>query len=226
MSCASSKSARTSPRSFHTRRRSTATGTGCRWCSSCAPTGSKAEPMATTAPIALVNAAIDSELTTLRVERERIVSVGPRPRAGDTIVDLAGDRLLPGLINAHDHLQLNVYPRQKHRAQYTNVVAWIDDINARRADDPALAADRSTRHARLLQGGLKNLLSGVTTVAHHDPFYEPLGAVDFPIRVVRDYGWAHSLSIDGEDAVRRSCRETPREQPWIIHAAEGVDAQA
>ena len=73
--------------------------------------------------------------------------------------------------------------------------------------------------------GIKNLLSGVTTVAHHDPLYPSLRS-QFPTRVVTRYGWSHSLAMDGEEAVRRSHRACPADQPWIIHAAEGLDAAA
>jgi hypothetical protein len=40
------------------------------------------------------------------------------------------------------------------------------------------------REERLLIGGVKNLLSGVTTVAHHDPLYSCLQEATFPVRVV------------------------------------------
>jgi hypothetical protein len=41
-----------------------------------------------------------------------------------------------------------------------------------------------------------------------------------------DFGWSHSLYLDGEAAVRSSYQSTPREHPWIIHAAEGLDSEA
>jgi cytosine/adenosine deaminase-related metal-dependent hydrolase len=47
----------------------------------------------------------------------------------------------------------------------------------------------------------------------------------FPIRVVKRYCWSHSLLLDGE-AVGREYRRTPRNWPWIIHLAEGTDADA
>jgi cytosine/adenosine deaminase-related metal-dependent hydrolase len=82
------------------------------------------------------------------------------------------------------------------------------------------------REDRLLLGGLKNILSGVTTVAHHDPLYDCLLDADYPTRVVVDYGWSHSLFVDGEESVRHACGRTPPSSPWIIHAAEGVDDEA
>jgi cytosine/adenosine deaminase-related metal-dependent hydrolase len=77
---------------------------------------------------------------------------------------------------------------------------------------------------RLFFGGIKNLLSGVTTVCHHNPLYRPL-RYGFPIRVVKRYRWSHSLHLDGE-AVVREYRRTPQNWPWIIHLAEGTDAEA
>ena len=46
---------------------------------------------------------------------------------------------------------------------------------------------------RLAWGGLKNLLSGVTTVAHHNPYEAAVFENGFPVRVVKRFGWAHSL---------------------------------
>ena len=48
----------------------------------------------------------------------------------------------------------------------------------------------------------------------------------FPTRVVEHYGWSHSLGIDDAAQVRRSYEGTPKHTPWIIHAAEGTDADA
>ena len=161
----------------------------------------------------------------LRVEGGRIAD--PLPRDGDRHVDLRGGRLLPGLINAHDHLQLNALPRLKYRERYEHASQWSEDIDPRRASDAQLLANAAVPRAqRLLIGGLKNLLSGVTTVAHHDPFYEELAEPAFPVRVLSRYGWAHSLALQDAAAVQASYRETPPEQPWIIHAAEGIGAEA
>ena len=170
---------------------------------------------------------INAEGGAVRVCASRIVALGAAPQAGDLRVDLGGDRLLPGLINAHDHLQLNALPRLKYRARYARATEWIADIGPRLKTDPMFVANGAVpREQRLLIGGVKNLLSGVTTVAHHDPFYAPLRDDRFPVHVVGRYGWSHSLALDGADAVRRSFLLTPSAWPWIIHAAEGIDAAA
>ena len=165
----------------------------------------------------------------LRVVGERIaaVGIGVRAEPGDCLVDLEGDRLLPGLINAHDHLQLNSLPRPAFDGHYRHVREWISDVDACRRSDPEFEAGVAVaRDERLLIGGVKNLLSGVTTVAHHDRLYPFLSSTHYPTHVVHDYGWAHSLYVDGEDKVRDSHRKTPGGRPWIIHAAEGLDGDA
>ena len=165
--------------------------------------------------------------TSLRVVDGRIASIGVTPQPGDRVVDLAGDRLLPGLINAHDHLQLNSFPPLDVAPRFRNVRGWIAVVSERARTDAAFRAMvEAPRERRLLHGGLKNLLSGVTTVAHHDPLYPVLTGDAFPVRVVGRYGWSHSLGIDGDAQVHRAFEHTSTDVPWIVHAAEGVDDEA
>jgi cytosine/adenosine deaminase-related metal-dependent hydrolase len=178
--------------------------------------------------LTLTNAQTASgEISTLRIVGSRIAALGADPVDGDRLIDLQGDRVLPGLINAHDHLQLNTLPRLDSGKQYRHVLDWISDINARRRSDPIFEASIAVaRDERLAVGGVKNLLSGVTTVAHHDPLYPFLSSARYPTRVVQNYGWSHSLYIDGEEKVCDSYRSTPLAWPWIIHAAEGLNEAA
>jgi cytosine/adenosine deaminase-related metal-dependent hydrolase len=83
-----------------------------------------------------------------------------------------------------------------------------------------------SRDERLLIGGVKNVLSGVTTVAHHDVLYPFLMGERFPTYALTAYGWSHSLYIDGDEQVRNACLRTPPNWPWIIHAAEGLDEES
>ena len=145
----------------------------------------------------------------------------------DFVVDMQGDRLLPGLINAHDHLHLNTLPPLEPTRTWRHAREWAADVTSRRRTDQAFESHLDVAlNERLLIGGIKNLLSGVTTVAHHDRLYPFLVDASFPTAVVTRFGWSHSLYIDGYEQVRKAYLQTPPEWPWIIHLAEGVDAEA
>jgi len=178
--------------------------------------------------LTFVNAGIaKGEMGTLRIQADKIAGLNQPVRSGDRVIDLHGDRVLPGLINAHDHLQLNNFPRLEYREPYRNANEWIAAVNLwMNADSAFRASVAIARDDRLLLGGIKNILSGVTTVAHHDPLYPRLLCNDFPTRVVEKFGWSHSLVVDEEESVLASYQRTPRDWPWIIHAAEGLDTES
>ena len=147
-------------------------------------------------------------------------------------LDLRDHLIFPGLINAHDHLQLNNIPPPVHAEPFANSYAWIDAIEAHLERPDVGASTRVPSAARHRHGGLKNVLAGVTTVAHHDPWHSVLDEPDFLVGLLRDFGWSHSLALGGERGdqpprygppVRQSFDATPAEHPWIIHLAEGTD---
>lgn len=143
-------------------------------------------------------------------------------KPGCTSIDLNGFLLLPGLVNAHDHLEFSLFPRLGN-PPYRNYIEWGDDIHARY---PSIIAKHRAvpKEIRLWWGGLRNLLCGVTTVSHHNPLWPELQRADFPVRVVRDYGWGHSLALGGD--LRKARADTPAGRPFIVHACEGVDELA
>jgi cytosine/adenosine deaminase-related metal-dependent hydrolase len=73
-------------------------------------------------------------------------------------------------------------------------------------------------------GGLKNLLAGVTSVSHHNPYNAVVFERRFPVRVIKRFGWAHSLKFCSN--VGERFRQTPHDAPFIIHAGEGSDIEA
>ncbi len=134
-------------------------------------------------------------------------------------LDLTGHLLLPGLINAHDHLEFSLFPRLG-RGPYPNASSWAADIY-----HPEKAPIKEhllvPKTVRLVWGGIKNLLSGVTTVAHHNRYEASVFNARFPVRVLSRYAWAHSLDFSPD--VREIYERTPPQWPFIIHAAEGTD---
>ncbi|MCU1381890.1 MAG: hypothetical protein JWL71_587 [Acidobacteria bacterium] len=187
--------------------------------------------------VSLVNARVaagDGIAESIRFS-SRVLSIGERPKHGDTVLDLDGGFVVPGLVNAHDHLELNHYGRIKGRDRYDNASGWIADMAPRLSADPVLRNGRAhPLIERVFIGALKNLLSGVTTVAHHNPFYPELRRT-MPIRVVRRYGWAHSFLLETQPAGARGepggdvavrWRATPSDAPFVVHLAEGIDENA
>jgi len=178
--------------------------------------------------VALVNARVvtDEGIASSIRFSTRVLGIEAPPERRDVVVDVESAFVLPGLVNAHDHLELNHFGRVKFRDSYENAASWIDDMRPKLREDPAIREGRSQPlRDRLLVGGLKNLLSGVTTVSHHNPLYRELGRW-FPVRVVRRYGWAHSFFLEKGPEIEKAYRNTPRDAPFLIHLAEGFDATA
>jgi cytosine/adenosine deaminase-related metal-dependent hydrolase len=133
-------------------------------------------------------------------------------------IDLRGCLILPGLINGHDHLEFNLFPRLGN-GPYPSARDWAEEIY-RPDSSPLREHLRVPLDVRLLWGGTKNLLSGVTTVCHHNPYYRTCGN-GFPVRVTRRYGWAHSLDFAPD--IARRFRRTPRSWPFVVHLGEATD---
>lgn len=136
-------------------------------------------------------------------------------------LDLEGLKILPGLINAHDHLEFALFPRLGRR-HYANATEWARDIY-HPDQSPIREHLQVPKPLRLLWGGLRNLASGVTTVWQHNP-YDPAFDDDYPVRVAKSYGWAHSLAF--ETNIRDRFNATPPGAPFLIHAGEGTDDHA
>ena len=159
----------------------------------------------------------------LCIDNEQIEVAGYWPLANRahavTRIDLNGYLLLPGLINAHDHLEFSLFPRLG-RGPYRNAMQWALDIQQKDVETIALYR-RIPKDVRLWWGGIRNLLSGVTTVCHHNPIDPLLSAQQFPVRVLSRFGWEHSLSLAVD--VYTSHKNTVEDEPFMIHACEGID---
>jgi cytosine/adenosine deaminase-related metal-dependent hydrolase len=165
------------------------------------------------APLSGDGARVDVVLSAGQVE-----ALGAPASPGSDGIDLRGARLLPGLVNAHDHLDLSVFP-PLGRPPYANIYDWTADVSTGAPELQGLMAIPLVD--RLFLGGLRNLLAGVTAVAHHGAFHRALARDDFPVRVLERYQFAHSPGLT--PALRKLYRSTDRRIPWFVHAGEGTD---
>lgn len=155
---------------------------------------------------------------TLVVLGDRIADPGTRC---DAVIRLGPGRIRPGLINAHEHLQWNHYPRLG-RPPYRNLYEWAEDLQTRFAGEAARYAALPAREA-VLFGALKNLLGGVTTVVHHGGWRDEFGQ-GFPVRVER-LRTIHSLRLEPD--LEAALRSEPSQSghPLCMHLAEGLGAE-
>lgn len=161
----------------------------------------------------------------MRISRSRVEAISCPTNANSSVsftedgIDLHGYLALPGLINAHDHLEFALFPRLG-KGRYRNCLEWAEDIHHSYSAEIALHR-QIPKQVRLWWGGIRNLLCGVTTVCHHNPYDPDVFSGDFVIRVLRDFGWAHSLALEPNAPLKK--KTTPKGQPFFLHLAEGID---
>jgi cytosine/adenosine deaminase-related metal-dependent hydrolase len=152
-----------------------------------------------------------------RVAAERSEAKRAVPGADD--FDLHGAIAFPGLINSHDHLEFDVYPSLAHK-RYADWREWGEDIHRRdrAVIDPR---ERVPRPERLRWGALRNLLCGVTTVAHHGPARDDRAPL--PVGRIRSTS-IHSVRL--ARGWRWRINEPIARPPYVVHVAEGTSAAA
>ncbi len=167
---------------------------------------------------------IDGEfrLCDIRIVGSTIVDIDSElhPSKRDVVVPLDGLFVVPGLINCHDHLEFNLFPRLGN-PPYRNYVEWSKNIQEKYKSEIREVLQVPLR-LRLLWGAYKNILSGVTTVLHHNKYYFQF-RTGYPVDVYKDYRWIHSLRLEKRDLSKLVTSDTKKS---FIHLGEGTDALA
>ncbi|MBI1768802.1 MAG: amidohydrolase family protein [Bacteroidetes bacterium] len=155
--------------------------------------------------------------TDIRISRGVISEIGTLSSLKrEKTIDFKNHFLYPGLINSHDHLEMNLYPLMGNPF-YNNYTEWAQDIY-KPTESPVKEIEGTGIKDRLIWGGIKNLISGVTTVVHHNPWNRHLSKKKFPVKV-KETAWAHSLVFE-----KNIQKKIPKKSlPFVIHAAEGLD---
>ena len=104
------------------------------------------------------------------------------PATADVVLDLAGQILLPGLVNTHHHLN-QALTRAFPGAQDAGLFDWLT------AQYPAWTRiDAEASRASTLVGLAELLLSGCTTVFDHTYLYKNGNSVDVQVEAAREIG--------------------------------------
>lgn len=141
----------------------------------------------------------------------------------------------PPLINCHDHLIGNWYPKAGEKTPYETVDIWVEEMKTtptflerNKIWKGSGVFDLIDKKAELITmlGAYKNLFSGVSVVQDHisnqkDEYYHK-----FPIQVLKEYKQCHSISLGnwwGGKAASEEFSDAQGEMPFIVHLAEGRD---
>jgi 5-methylthioadenosine/S-adenosylhomocysteine deaminase len=144
---------------------------------------------------------------------------GRCPYTAPVVVDTTDRVVLPGFVNAHDHL-VGVYLRGLGRDQFINVLAGAPEDRLTRPIREAVDEEAAYHGARLALLELQK--SGVTTVADSQPAYAGMeGRADGTLRAISESGVralftrgsinrTGYLSPDKHDSVDRALAELER----------------
>ena len=160
------------------------------------------------------------EPVSIRIIEGKIASVSSSPMIDanqQETLSFEDALVFPGLINSHDHLDFNLYPRLGEQT-YSNYTEWGRHIHKHYKAEIA-AVLKVPPMLRYEWGVFKNLLCGVTTVVNHG---EPSGLKNDLITVFEDMQALHSVGF--ESAWRLKLNNPLNiKLPVCIHVGEGDD---
>lgn len=162
----------------------------------------------------------------IEIENDTIMSVSGKPGGVDASVKIENGIAVAGLINGHDHLIGNYYPKIGN-GPYENWLPWDNDLKS----SPVYREREQIENRDLyLSATYRHLISGVTSVSDHiphfvaEPFYDLL-----PMKAIRDYTLAHSLSsfaLNWGEPTSEYKKAVERDIPFVTHLSEGFDPES
>lgn len=142
-------------------------------------------------------------------------------------LDLNGLIVLPGLINAHDHLLGSYLPKVGDRRPYLNWLAWDNDLKSSSVYTERQAIESADLY---LLGGYRHIVSGVTSVQDHMPhFVQDMFKKNSPVKIIDEYSVYHSVTSFalkwGGSIQEEHNLAVENDIPFITHCSEGFDQE-
>ena len=161
----------------------------------------------------------------IQVEKGIIKAVTDNEKALENIpkewrIEFESAIAFPGLINSHDHLDFNLFPKLGNRI-YNNYSEWGKDIHTQNKQ-VINAVLKIPQQLRTQWGLYKNLLNGITTVVNHG---SKLKIANPFITVLQDNHSLHSIQFEKYWRLKLNNFFAKR-QPYVIHIGEGTDEMA
>jgi cytosine/adenosine deaminase-related metal-dependent hydrolase len=126
----------------------------------------------------------------------------------------------PGLINSHDHLEFNLFPKIGNRI-YNDYVEWGNNINGQNKKQIDIIK-KVPKNLSYKWGLYKNLICGVTTVIHHGKIFNTQYN-NLP-DVYSNYNYLHSLRIEKKWKIKFLFKLN--KLPFLIHIGEGTNKES
>jgi 5-methylthioadenosine/S-adenosylhomocysteine deaminase len=159
------------------------------------------------------------------IDGDEIAGVSTRSLSAEINIQGENYVLSPGLINSHDHLIGNYWPKVGN-GPYLNWLPWDNDLKS--ADAYRERQQINNRELYLL-AGYRNLISGVTAVHDHIPHFVQEPFLDImPTRVITENTLAHSVggsALLWGDIVKEHERAVRENIPFVTHCSEGFDEE-
>lgn len=132
------------------------------------------------------------------------------------IINFKNALAFPGLFNAHDHLEFNLFPRLRSKI-YMDYLEWGNDIQKLYSKE-INAALKIPVELRMKFGMIKNLLNGITTVMQHGNKF--IKKSDQIVNVFINYNFLHSVGL--EKNWRLKLNLIFNNLPFVVHLGEGT----
>ncbi|MFA6085044.1 amidohydrolase family protein [Mucilaginibacter sp.] len=158
----------------------------------------------------------------IRISRGKIAQISDAPLTDENCPQLMfiNAIIFPGLINSHDHLDFNLFPKLGNKT-YPSYTEWGKHIHKTYADEIA-AILKIPKELRERWGMYKNLLCGVTTVVNHG---ERSGMRNALINIFEKPQSIHSIQFEKEWKKKLN-NPLQINKPAVIHIGEGTNAAA